>query len=124
MTNIPKDLRYTKTHEWIRIDGDTAELGITDFAQKQLTDIVYVDLPKEDTEIKEGDTLLTVESVKSAEDVFSPVSGKIKEVNKILEDKPESINSDPYGTWMVRIHLNKEPEKTLSAEEYNKFIGQ
>ena len=88
MSNIPEDLKYTKTHEWVRTNGTEVEIGVTDFAQKQLTDVVYVDLPEVGKEIKSGDTLLTVESVKSAEEVFSPVTGKITAVNRELEGKP------------------------------------
>ncbi|MHB1441002.1 MAG: glycine cleavage system protein GcvH [Cuniculiplasma sp.] len=124
MSNVPEDLRYTKTHEWIRLNEMDAEIGITDFAQKQLTDIVYVDLPAEGKKIKKGDVLLTVESVKSAEDVFSPVSGEVVAVNKEIEARPEMINQEPYKTWMVRVKVQEPPKETLTAEEYGKFIGQ
>ncbi|MCL4319999.1 glycine cleavage system protein GcvH [Cuniculiplasma divulgatum] len=124
MSNIPEDLKYTKTHEWVRTNGTEVEIGVTDFAQKQLTDVVYVDLPEVGKEIKSGDTLLTVESVKSAEEVFSPVTGKITAVNKELESKPELINQEPYNSWLVKIKLNEEIKGTLTAEEYRKLTGQ
>ncbi len=124
MSNIPEDLKYTKTHEWVRTNGTEVEIGVTDFAQKQLTDVVYVDLPEVGKEIKSGDTLLTVESVKSAEEVFSPVTGKITAVNKELESKPELINQEPYNSWLVKIKLNDKIKGTLTAEEYRKLTGQ
>ncbi|EQB69077.1 MAG: glycine cleavage system protein H [Cuniculiplasma sp. C_DKE] len=124
MSNIPEDLKYTKTHEWVRTNGTEVEIGVTDFAQKQLTDVVYVDLPEVGKEIKSGDTLLTVESVKSAEEVFSPVTGKITAVNKELESKPELINQEPYNSWLVKIKLSEEIKGTLTAEEYRKLTGQ
>lgn len=122
MGRNPEDLKYTKTHEWIREQGDYLQVGITDFAQKQLTDIVYVDLPKKGAVIKRGDVLLTVESVKSAEEVFSPVSGEVVEVNEILESKPESINEAPFETWMVKIKPSGEQEEMMSAKEYEAYI--
>ncbi len=122
MDEIPENLKYTKTHEWIKDNGTLLEIGITDFAQKQLTDIVYVDLPKKGTVLKVGDVLLTVESVKSAEEVFSPVKGEVTEVNEKLEEKPESINEDPYGTWMVRVKPIEKPIELMSAQEYKEFI--
>ncbi|WP_393971064.1 glycine cleavage system protein GcvH [Oxyplasma meridianum] len=125
MSHVPNDLRYTKTHEWMKAEGTTVTVGITDFAQKQLTDIVYIDLPKEGTSKKEGEVLLTVESVKSAEDVFTPVSGEIVTVNSSLSDKPELINKDSYSNWMVKIKTTENIErKGLSPDEYRKFIGE
>lgn len=122
METVPENLKYTKTHEWVKNDGEFMQIGITDFAQKQLTDIVYVELPKKGAVIHTGEVLLTVESVKSAEDVFSPVSGEIIEVNEILEDKPESINEDPYGTWMVKIKSTGKQEEMMNASEYQAYI--
>jgi glycine cleavage system H protein len=122
MGQNPEDLKYTKTHEWIREQGDYLQVGITNFAQKQLTDIVYVDLPKKGAVIKRGDVLLTVESVKSAEEVFSPVSGEVVEVNEILESKPESINEAPFETWMVKIKPSGEQEEMMNAKEYEAYI--
>lgn len=122
MEAIPENLKYTKTHEWVKKDGEFVQIGITDFAQKQLTDIVYVELPKKGAVVQTGEVLLTVESVKSAEDVFSPVSGEIIEVNEILEDKPESINEDPYGTWLVKIKSTGKQEEMMNASEYQAYI--
>jgi len=122
---IPKDLKYTEDHEWLRIDGDTAYVGITDFAQNELGDIVYIEIEAE--EISKGDVLGTVEAVKTVSDLFVPVSGKILEVNEELESNPELVNSDPYGKgWIVKISIDKaeEIESLLSAEDYEKVVGK
>lgn len=125
MSQVPENLRYTKTHEWMKAEGNTVTVGITDFAQKQLTDIVYIDLPKAGTSKKEGEVLLTVESVKSAEDVFTPVSGEVVTVNNALSDSPELINKDSYSNWLVKIKTDENvSSKGLSASEYKKFIGE
>jgi glycine cleavage system H protein len=125
MSQVPNDLRYTKTHEWMKAEGTTVTVGITDFAQKQLTDIVYIDLPKVGVSKKEGDVLLTVESVKSAEDVFTPVSGEITAVNNSLSDNPELINKDSYSNWIVKIKTAENiGSKGMSPDEYRKFIGE
>jgi len=125
MSQVPENLRYTKTHEWMKAEGSTVTVGITDFAQKQLTDIVYIDLPKAGTSKKEGEVLLTVESVKSAEDVFTPVSGEVVTVNNALSDSPELINKDSYANWLVKIKTDENvSSKGLSASEYKKFIGE
>ena len=125
MSQVPENLRYTKTHEWMKAEGNTVTVGITDFAQKQLTDIVYIDLPKAGTSKKEGEVLLTVESVKSAEDVFTPVSGEVVTVNNTLSDSPELINKDSYANWLVKIKTDENvSSKGLSASEYKKFIGE
>ena len=124
MVNVPDDLKYAKTHEWVRIESGTATIGISDFAQQQLTDIVYVDMPKPGKKVKSGETLLSIESVKSAEDAFSPVSGIVEGINDALEQNPELINSDPYGSWIVRIKLDGEPKGLMDANEYRKFIGE
>ncbi len=125
MSNVPGDLKYTKSHEWFRVDGDVLTMGITDYAQHQLTDIVYVDFPKVGESRKEGETLLTVESVKSAEDVYAPVTGEIVEVNTELDATPENINKDSYQYWMVKIKV-ADPSSVagMSADEYRKFIGE
>ena len=103
---IREDLKYTKTHEWMNIVGDTAVVGITDHAQNELTDIVYVELPEVGKELKKGDELCVVESVKSVSEIYSPVSGKIIKVNKELEDAPETINESPYDKgWLVELEL-------------------
>lgn len=120
---IPNDLRYSKDHEWAKLDNDVAAVGITDFAQHQLTDIVFVELPAIGRYVSQWENLCVVESVKSVSDVFSPVSGKIIEVNNELSDKPELINEDPYGKgWIAKIRCSakEEFEKLMNAEEYMK----
>jgi len=105
--NFPSDLKYMKTDEWIRIEGDTATLGISDFAQDQLNDIVFVDLPEVGTTLPTGGTFGVVESVKAASDLFSPVAGEIVEVNNLLRGTPETLNSDPYGKgWIVKLKIS------------------
>jgi glycine cleavage system H protein len=101
----PADLKYTKDHEWMRIAGDTAEIGITDYAQKQLGDVVYVDLPEVGRTITAGESFGSIESVKAVSELFAPVTGEVTEVNAALKDKPEAINSNPYATWMLRIRV-------------------
>jgi len=127
MNEVAEELKYTKTHEWIKIEEDKVRIGITDHAQGELTDIVYVELPEEGTEIKKGDVLGTVESVKATNDVFSPVSGTIVEVNAKLEDTPELMNSEPYGNgWMVLLKFADKSElaELLTAEEYKKVLSE
>ena len=124
MSKIPQELRYTKSHEWTRTDGGVTTVGITDFAQNQLTDIVFIDLPKKGSKLKAGTVLLTIESVKSAEDVYSPLDGEIVEVNSELENKPELVNKDPYANWMVKMKKTGNDGATMSADEYRKFIGE
>ncbi|MCL4412783.1 MAG: glycine cleavage system protein GcvH [Candidatus Thermoplasmatota archaeon] len=122
---IVKDgLYYTKTHEWIRLEGDVASVGITDFAQNQLTDIVYVDLPKVGAMIKAGEIAGTVESVKSAEDFYSPITGKVLEVNKDLEKSPELINKDAYQAWMYKMKISNPSEVSslMKKDDYEKLI--
>jgi len=101
----PTDLKYTKDHEWVRISGDTAEIGITDYAQQQLGDVVYVDLPAEGTAITAGQSFGSIESVKAVSELFAPMSGQVAEVNAGLKDHPETVNSRPHETWMVRVKL-------------------
>jgi glycine cleavage system H protein len=101
----PSDLKYTKDHEWIRIDGDSAEIGITDFAQQQLGDVVFVDLPETGSTITVGQSFGSIESVKAVSELFAPMSGEVIEVNPALKTRPETVNSDPHGTWMVRVRL-------------------
>ncbi|MFP4364607.1 MAG: glycine cleavage system protein GcvH [Spirochaetia bacterium] len=122
---VEKDYLYTKDHEWIKVDGDTATMGITDFAQQELGDITFVEAPEVDSEFAQGDELGTVESVKSAGDIFCPVSGTVIEVNPELEDTPELINQDPYGKgWICKLgSINKDETKDLmNADAYEKFI--
>ncbi len=121
----PIDRKYTKEHEWIKIDGDIATIGITDFAQDQLTDVVFVELPGVDKQIERNGNLCVVESVKSVSDIFSPVSGEIVEVNKALENSPALINNDPFGDgWIVKLKVKSETEleQLMTTEEYNKFL--
>lgn len=121
---IVKDgLYYTKTHEWLKVDGDIASIGITDFAQNQMSDIVYVDFPKVGAIIKAGEIVGTVESVKSAEDFFSPITGKVIEVNKSLEKTPEDINNKPYDSWIVKLKMSNPTEisNLLKKEAYEKL---
>jgi glycine cleavage system H protein len=124
--NIPEELKYTKDHEWIKIEGDTATVGITDFAQGELGDIVYVDIPTRGQELAQQDVFGTVEAVKTVSDLFMPVSGKITSVNPLLESDPEKVNEDPYGEgWMVKLTLNDSngKEGLLSAQQYKELIG-
>jgi glycine cleavage system H protein len=102
----PADLKYTKDHEWVRISGETAEIGITDYAQQQLGDVVYVDLPEAGRTITAGESFGSIESVKAVSELFAPVSGEVVAVNPALKDKPESVNTDPHATWMVRVRLS------------------
>jgi len=125
--NIPATLKYTKDHEWIKIEGSTATIGITDFAQKELGDIVYVEIETEGEEIAQDEVFGTVEAVKTVSDLFMPLSGTIDEVNGDLEDTPEIVNNDPYeGGWMIKITLNNESEVDglLSADDYKALIGE
>lgn len=124
--NIPADLKYTKEHEWIKIDGDVATVGITDFAQGELGDIVYVEIETEGETLDAEEVFGTVEAVKTVSDLFMPVSGEIIEVNGGLDADPESVNRDPYGDgWMIKIKLSdaSEAEGLLSAEAYSDLIG-
>jgi len=124
--NIPDSLKYTKDHEWVKIEGNTATIGITDFAQKELGDIVYVEIETEGQEVNIHDIFGTVEAVKTVSDLFMPVSGKVNEVNPELESSPELVNSDPYGKgWMIKISIsnNSEVATLLSADEYKSLIG-
>ncbi len=125
MAEVRDDLKYTETHEWVKIRDDIAVVGITDHAQSELTDIVYVELPEEGKEVKKGDELCVVESVKSVSEIYAPVSGKIVKVNKELEDTPEIINKSPYDDgWLVEIEIKDKSEldTLLNAEGYKKII--
>jgi len=124
---FPKELKYTKEHEWAKVEDGTVRVGITDFAQKELGDIVYVELPEVGRRVKRGEAFITVESVKAASDVYAPVSGKVLEVNRELEQHPEHVNEDPYGKgWMARLELSdpSELEALLSAEAYEQLVGE
>jgi glycine cleavage system H protein len=124
--NIPANLKYTKDHEWVAIDGDVATVGITDFAQKELGDIVYVEVETLDQTMDQDEVFGTVEAVKTVSDLFLPLSGEIIEFNDSLESSPESVNSDPYGDgWMIKVKFSNpsEVEALLSSEEYKNLIG-
>jgi glycine cleavage system H protein len=121
----PENFRYTKQHEWVRVEGDIGTIGITDHAQQELGDIVYVDLPKVGTHIAQGSSAGSVESVKAVSDFYAPVSGEVTEINQSLADAPEKLNADPHGeAWLIKIKLSApaEVEKLLSAAEYQKYI--
>lgn len=125
--NIPDDLLYTQEHEWVRLEGDAAVMGITDYAQEQLGDIVYVELPDEGEEISKDETFGSLESVKAVSDFYAPVSGKISEVNSALTDTPESINEDCYGEgWILKIELSEkmEIEGLMSDDAYKAFVEE
>ena len=124
--NIPIDLKYTKDHEWVKIDGDTATIGITDFAQGELGDIVYVDVDTLDETVDKDEVFGSVEAVKTVSDLFVPVSGEVIEFNEALEDSPEMVNDDPYGKgWMIKLKCDdlSEIENLLNAAEYKELIG-
>jgi glycine cleavage system H protein len=122
---IPATLLYTKDHEWINIENNTATIGITDFAQGELGDIVYVDISSVGKEFAEHEVFGTVEAVKTVSDLYMPVSGKIIEFNKELDKAPENVNSDPYGNgWMIKVELKGTPKGLLSAEDYKALIGK
>jgi glycine cleavage system H protein len=121
---MPEDLQYTKSHEWVRIEGDTATIGITDHAQEELGDVVFVELPDEGATFDAGESFGTVESVKAVSDLYTPVGGEIVEVNSALEDSPENINEDPYGEgWIVKLRTSDEAD-LLSPEEYEKVVAE
>ena len=124
--NIPANLKYTKDHEWVSIDGDVATVGITDFAQKELGDIVYVEVETLDQTLDKDEVFGTVEAVKTVSDLFLPLSGEIIEFNDDLESNPENVNTDPYGAgWMVKVKISNasEVEELLSSEAYTSLIG-
>ena len=125
--NIPAELKYTKDHEWVKIDGTNATVGITEFAQGELGDIVYVDVATAGQELGQHDVFGTVEAVKTVSDLFLPLSGKITEFNKTLETAPEKVNSDPYGEgWMIKMTIKNAPEVSglLTANQYKELIGK
>lgn len=123
---VKKDLLYTNDHEWVKVEGDKAYIGITDYAQNSLGEIVYVELPEIGDEFNAGDVFSVIESVKAASDSYLPVSGKVVEVNEELSDSPELINEDPYGNWIVVVELTDKSEldKLMSAEEYEEFCSK
>ena len=124
--SIPEELYYTKEHEWVRVEGDVGVVGITEHAQQELGDIVYVDLPKVGATVEQGKTMASVESVKAVSDVYAPVSGEVAEVNGLLATSPEKLNEDPHGdAWLVKIKLSApdEIQQLLSAEDYQNYVG-
>jgi len=123
----PADYRYTKEHEWIKVDGETGTIGITDYAQHELGDVVFVELPKAGAKLKAGQSLGTVESVKAVSEIYSPVSGDVTEVNSALSDTPEKINADPHGAaWLVKLKLadKKELTELMDAAAYEAYIAE
>ena len=124
--NIPNNLKYTKEHEWIKVDGETATIGITDFAQGELGDIVYVDIDADLEEVEKEETFGTIEAVKTVSDLYAPCSGKVIEVNPALEDEPQLVNSDPYGEgWLLKVQMSdaSELDDLMSADEYKAQTG-
>ena len=123
--NIPENLKYTKDHEWIKVDGDIAYVGITDFAQKELGDIVFIEVETVGEELEKEEAFGTIEAVKTVSDIFMPLSGEVFELNSILEDAPETINSDPYGDgWIIKIKFSNagELKELLTAEQYKESV--
>jgi len=121
----PEDFSYTKEHEWVKVEGDTATVGITDFAQNQLGDVVFVELPKPGDELEAHQTLGVVESVKAVSDIYSPLSGEVKEINEGLNDDPEILNQDPHGKgWIIKLKVKDESEleELMTVSEYEKYL--
>lgn len=126
MSDIPVDLKYAKSHEWVRVSGDVATVGISDHAQHELTDVVFVELPEVGRKVKAGEACAVVESVKTASDIYSPVSGEVTEVNKAVVDNPALVNTQPYsGGWFYKVNLSNpsEVDSLLSPEQYGEQIG-
>lgn len=126
MVNVPEDLHYSKDHEWIRVEGNMGVIGITDYAQNSLGDVVYVELPKPGDSCEANEAFGSVESVKAVSEIFAPVSGEVVEVNEALQDDPEKVNTDPYGTaWMIKIRMSNpgQVDSLLTAAEYEDFIA-
>ena len=120
----PENFRYTKEHEWVHAEGDTATVGITDHAQSELGDIVYVDLPKVGTKVEAGKSLGSVESVKAVSDIYSPVSGEVIAVNEVLATAPEKLNNDPHGdAWLVKVKTSAPADGLMSAADYLAYVG-
>ena len=121
----PSDLKYTNDHEWVRLEGDTGAVGITDYAQKQLGDVVFVELPAVGTKVTQGQVFGTIESVKAVSELFAPLTGEVAEVNAGLTNHPEAVNSKPHDTWMIKIRLSDQGEAAalLDADAYSKIVG-
>ena len=122
--NFPSELKYTKDHEWLKMEGDVAVVGITDFAQNALGDVVFINLPQEGDAVTAGESFGDIESVKAVSDVMSPVSGTIIAVNNDLEDAPENLNSDPYGSWIIKIEGISDTEDLMEAAAYEAFCAE
>ena len=122
--NNPKELRYSKSHEWVKLDGETALVGITDFAQNELGDLVFINLPNVGDAVAKGEAFADVESVKAVSDIISPISGTVAEVNEELGDAPERINQDAYAAWIVRLSDLSDMDELLNAEEYEAFLKE
>ncbi|MGE5486460.1 MAG: glycine cleavage system protein GcvH [bacterium] len=125
MNMYPEDLRYTKEHEWVRVEGDIGTIGITDHAQKELGDVVFVELPKTGARVEQGQVAGSVESVKAVSDIYSPVTGEVVEVNETLSEAPEKINQDPHGSaWLAKIMLEKpaELDELMTAAQYEEYV--
>jgi glycine cleavage system H protein len=123
--DVPEELQYTKSHEWVRTEDDTATIGITDHAQEELGDIVYIELPEQGATFEAGDSFGTVESVKAVSDLYTPVGGEVVEVNEGLGDSPEKINEDPYREgWILKVRVSDEGAGLLSASEYEQFLEE
>src|SRR5215207_3051220 len=126
-SKVPADLKYAKSHEWVRVSGDTATVGITDHAQHELTDVVFVELPAVGRKMKAGEACAVVESVKTASDIYSPVSGEVTDINQTVVDNPALVNSDPYGNgWFFRVKLSQpaEANSLMGPADYTKQIGE
>tara|TARA_B100000768_G_scaffold57470_1_gene55762 strand:+ start:9363 stop:9740 length:378 start_codon:yes stop_codon:yes gene_type:complete len=124
--NIPQNLRYTKEHEWVRLEGDIATIGITNYAQGELGDIVFIEVETVDEQVAADEVFGSIEAVKTVSDLYSPLSGEVTEFNEVLEDSPESVNNDPYGEgWIIKMKLNdaSDYEGLMSADDYAKLIG-
>ena len=126
MMNVPEDLKYTKDHEWVRVEGESVVVGVTDFAQKELGDIVYVDVDTEGDNMEKEEVFGSVEAVKTVSDLMMPVTGEIVAFNEVLEDEPELVNNDPYGDgWMIKVLVSDftELDSLLSADQYKELVG-
>lgn len=126
MANIPENLRYSKDHEWVLVDGDTASIGITDYAQHSLGDVVYIDMPRVGDKFSAHEAFGSVESVKAVSEVFTPIAGEVTAVNDGLNDTPEKVNSDPYGdAWFIKVKMDNplEADGMLSSEEYDEYLS-
>jgi len=124
MASYPDGYKYTKDHEWVSVSGDRGKIGITDYAQQQLGDVVYIELPEVGAKLKQGQSFGTIESVKAVSELYAPVSGEVVEINTALKEKPEVVNSDPHGSWMIVVHLTSAAETgaLLDASQYQALV--